>query len=124
MSGIIEGVGGYKQGKSQSKLMRQQARVAEQQGLADEEAMRRQAREILGAQAAAMAQSGTGPGGSNELIARQSAALAELDALNIRYRGQMQAKALRKGAKSAKQAGLFALLAGVADTAQSAMGGG
>jgi len=62
-----------------------------EQTLNAEADQRRQGREFLGRQAAAIAQSGTGPGGSNERIQNESAINAELDALNIRYKGAMTA---------------------------------
>lgn len=124
MSGIIRGLGDYTQGNAQARLLRAQAREAQRQAYADEEALRREARQVLGAQAAAMAQSGTGLGGTNEALVRQSAALAELDALNIRYRGLTQAKALRAEAKAAKRAGRYSLFAGIAQTALSSGSGG
>lgn len=94
-----------KQGRSEARLLRQQSRVAMAQSTADEEAQRRQARLLHGAQAAALAQSGTGMDGSNEQIMSQSAAMAELDALNIRYRGQMESRGLLARAKAAKRTG-------------------
>lgn len=97
--------GAYRQGKTESRLLRQQAKLATQQAYADEEAHRREARAFMGAQAAAMAQAGTGIEGSNELLVQQSAALAELDALNIRYRGLIRAADLGYRAKEAKKGG-------------------
>ncbi len=84
-----------------------------------EEAQRRRARLILGKERAAIAQSGAGLGGSNADIERQSEVMAELDALNIRYEGQLEshgllaqatldefeAASLHKSAKSAARAG-------------------
>jgi hypothetical protein len=55
-----------------------------------EEQQRRMARLESGKQRAAIAQSGTGLEGSNYDVERQSQIFAELDALNIRYQGQLQ----------------------------------
>jgi hypothetical protein len=44
-------------------------------------------REILGKQAAAIGAAGIGYGGSSKGVMQQSAVNAELDALNVRYRG-------------------------------------
>jgi len=96
-----------KQSDDQADYNNQQAALAEQQGIiagnqarADEEAQRRKSRQIMGEQAAAMAQSGTGLGGSNALLTRQSAVDAELDALNIRYQGLLKSSALKAQASS------------------------
>jgi len=61
-----------------------------------EEALRRQARIESGRRRAAVAQSRAGSGSdtSNFDIDYESAIAAELDALNIRYEGQMQARGL------------------------------
>lgn len=59
-----------------------------------EEQQRREAAFILGKQRAAGAQAGLGLGGSFADVSEQSAVMAELDALNIRYTGEMEAKGL------------------------------
>lgn len=93
--------------------LRQQARSASNQALRDEEAQRREARQVLGEQAAAMAQAGGGYGGTNEKLLTQSATLAELDALNIRYGGFMRRSGLLAEAVGAKaSSGGFNLQAG------------
>lgn len=61
-----------------------------QQYSAREETLRRNIRLALGRQRAAVAQSGTGFGGSNEALMAQSTAGGELDALNLRYQGQLE----------------------------------
>lgn len=104
----------------------QQAVVEGQQASAREDAQRRQARQVLGQQRAAFAQSGGGMGGSAGDIMGQSAIDAELDALTIRYEGQMRARGFdaqaeqeRFAARSAKKAGYWAaagtVLGGAAD---------
>lgn len=55
-----------------------------------EEQMRREARQVQGAQRAGVAESGTGFGGSNLDVMRQDATTAALDALNARYEGALQ----------------------------------
>lgn len=62
-------------------------------GLAEDQ-QRRQGRMEAGERHAATAQSGTGAGGSNADVERQSQVNAELDALNIRYQGLLQANAM------------------------------
>ena len=73
-----------------AKAARENARMAGDQTALREAALRRQSAQTLGAQAAAIAESGTGSGGSNGLIAAQDAALAELDALTERYEGHVK----------------------------------
>lgn len=66
--------------------------AVEAQASANEEAQRRQSGAYLGRQRAALGDSGTGSlgSGSNFDVARQSAINAELDALNIRYAGELR----------------------------------
>lgn len=98
-----------------------------------EEMQRRRARMILGQQRAAIAESGTGLGGSNLDIERQSEVMAELDALNIAYEGELVARgalseaamydfessSYREQASSARRSGYIgagaALLSGIGD---------
>lgn len=63
-----------------------------------EDQQRRRARLEAGARRAAIAQSGTGFGGSNLDVDRQSQIFAEMDALNIRYQGSLEAKGLEDSA--------------------------
>lgn len=73
-------------------VSREKATVATQQANANEESQRRQAAMALGNQRAATAESGVDlTSGSALDLYKQSATNAELDALNIRYGGQMQA---------------------------------
>lgn len=86
--------------KSSAAMDKLEAGIALSQGYADEEAQRRQARQIMGEQAAAIAQSGGGVG--LEDLVRQSATNAELDALNIRYGARVKATGLFSRAAAAK----------------------
>lgn len=69
---------------------RRNAELLAQQTGAREEQSRREARQLLGSQRAAIAQSGVGFGGSSADIIKQSTMNAELDALNIRYAGDLE----------------------------------
>lgn len=71
-------------------VARQAATAKGQQTSAAEEALRRQQRQDLGRMRAAIAESGTGFGGSNADVLRQSTTLAELDALNIQWEGNVE----------------------------------
>lgn len=77
-----------------AKVQAQNAAVARQQASAREEAQRRQARQILGEQRAALSQAGIGLAGSAADVYGASAGAAELDALNIRYEGELDARGL------------------------------
>lgn len=97
--------GAARGGINDAKALKAQAREAAAQGDLDEEAQRRQARAQLGEQAAAIAQAGIGYGGTAALVMNDSSLAAELDALNYRYRGLQQYRALRAQARSAKRQG-------------------
>lgn len=134
-SSIASAYGQYQQGREQeanlktqsrlaqrdAQLLRGQARLARQQAGAEEEAQRRDAARFLGTQRAAVGQSGIGFGGTAGQLLEDSAVQSELDALNIRYGGELQAtdllnqagnedaraKVLKQNAKAAKRAGLM-----------------
>jgi hypothetical protein len=72
------------------EVQRQNARLKGQQTSAAEEAQRRSSRQVLGAERAGIAEAGVGFGGSSLDIMRRSTANAELDALNIRYAGDLE----------------------------------
>lgn len=104
MGNIFNAVGALVEGRQQANELRNQAElqkreaeigkenaaITARQAGAREEQLRRSARQALGAQRAAIAESGTGFGGSNQDIVKQSTANAELDALNIRYAGTLE----------------------------------
>lgn len=78
------------------------ARDANLQAGSREEAARRHARQILGKQRAAIAESGAGFGGTYAGVIDQSAANAELDALNARYQGDIESRGLLAQAEQAR----------------------
>ena len=75
---------------NESNYLLQQSRMATQQGFADEQMQRRNARSQLGEQAAAFGEAGGGYGGTVANVMRDSHTAAELDALNYRYRGLLK----------------------------------
>lgn len=81
-----------------AEVSRQQAESAQQVSTQQQLAHARQARQVLGAQRAGVAQSGTGFGGSNKDILEQSGTLAELDQLNIAYEGDLRARGFQSQA--------------------------
>lgn len=109
--------------------------AAERQGIAGSQAedrQRRQARALLGEQAAATGEAGLAMTGSAKDIARQSALYAELDALNIRYDSEMKRRGFnwessqaKARAKQAKKNATLSLISGglqMAGQAAGAMG--
>lgn len=104
IAGIFSAAAAFSQGTAeaagyemQAQAADYQARVADinaqasaQQYSAEEERVRRESRQVMGAQRAAIAQSGVGFGGSSQDVMRQSSIQAELDALNIRYAGSLE----------------------------------
>ncbi|HYE45721.1 MAG TPA: hypothetical protein VEA44_08095 [Caulobacter sp.] len=88
--GVADGQASAAQRAFGAKAARENARLAGDQSAMQEAALRRDNAQLLGAQRAAIAESGTGAGGSNGLIAAQDAALAELDALTARYEGRLK----------------------------------
>jgi hypothetical protein len=88
-----------------AKLDEQQAAASASASYRDEETQRRAAGQLKGKQRAAIAASGGGYGGSNGLLMDQSDAAAELDALNIRYGGQLRSQGLLSNAKMTRLQG-------------------
>lgn len=117
---------GYQQSQAleyDADVKRQQARIEQQQAVAREEQQRRQASQVLGKQRAAIAQSGIGSGGSALDIYEQSKTMAELDALTIRYEGDMRAKGLLAQADAAQTQAKQAKIGGLIGAGASALKG-
>jgi len=116
---IQQGKAAEAQAKAQADANAYNARVKEIQAGVEREAagrreeqQRRKARQVLGEQRAGLAQAGIGMMGSALDIEEQSATAAELDALTIRYEGEMAAKGLMYDAEAEKFEGRAALAAG------------
>jgi hypothetical protein len=116
-AGTLGAAGTLRGARSDANLLTGQAETSVRQANRDEEAQRREGRQHLGRMAAAMAQAG---GGVDEKALEQSSTAMELDALNIRYAGQMRAQGLLAEARSIrKQSKLLAganLLQGAASS--------
>jgi len=110
MAALFGGISQKREADAQSQVLSEEARIAGEQAVAQGDAQRRQARQFLSMQAAAIGESGTGYGGSNAKLREQSAIEAELEALNIRYGGQLKQQGLRTEAGFAKQRGTSALI--------------
>lgn len=103
-STIIQGAGSIMSGRAQRKASEQSAKLAEmnaQRGLREageaESRQRRMGRRALATQRTAVSQSGFSMSGSMLDWLEESATMAELDALNIRYEGQARADSQRVG---------------------------
>lgn len=126
----VQAVGAIQQGNAakgaadyNASVLEQNAAIERQQAGAREEAKRREARQVLGAQRAAFAQSGGGMGGSAADVMRQSGMNAELDALTLRYEGDLRARGLQAEAASERFAGKQAQTQGYFQAAGSILGG-
>lgn len=83
---------GYKTNQADnfnSQVMGQERDLSVNQANAQEGMVRRNSREMLGRQVAAIGAAGGGYGGSSEVSLDQSAVNQELDALNTRYKGTL-----------------------------------
>lgn len=102
---LVQGQDARSAGDYNARMLGLQAHTAQVQAVADEYTQRRQARQVMGEQAASLAQAGGGYGGTTAGVIEQSAVNAELDALNIRYGGRMKATGLLAQAAGERWAG-------------------
>jgi hypothetical protein len=86
-------------GQIDAMLLKQQAKTSRAQGVSDADALSRDYRQLVGTQAAAMAEAGGTYTGSNAKLLSQSETLANLDRLKILYRGELRARGLEIGAE-------------------------
>ena len=151
VAGATQAVGAIAQGNAQAaqfdsqaaaarynaNIQRQQAEAAAQQAGMREELQRRQARQFMGRQVAAGAQSGVNvTTGTAADVFRQSLYDAEMDALNIRYEGELnrvgllnqaslsdwEAQVARKNSKTAQRAGYLSAATALVGSAAGAYG--
>lgn len=111
-STAVSAIGAIQQGnaasasyKAQAQAQEYNAQVARNQAqsslsvsTAQQLALNRRQRQFAGEQRAAVAQSGTGFGGSNADVLGQSGTLAELDLLNVAYEGQLRSQGFQSEA--------------------------
>jgi hypothetical protein len=90
------------QGEAAKWQAEAEGKVAGNMALADESTIRRRNRDMRGFNAAALAESGLTPDGSSGIVADQSAAEAEMDALNTRYQGQLRRLGLMNEGRQAR----------------------
>lgn len=112
------------QAQAESDLEKKNAEIAAQQANAAEDAQRRRSRSILARQRAAIAESGIGFGGSSERLMQDSAIQAELDALGIRYEGNMRRIGNQVDAQFSRVRAGNAMTSGYLSAAAQLLGGG
>lgn len=120
---IQQGSAARAAGDYNATMLEQSAAVERQQTAAREDAKRREARMVMGSQRAAFAQSGGGMGGSAADVMQQSAINAELDALTLRYEGDLRARGMQTEAASERFAGRQAQRQGYFGAAGSILSG-
>jgi hypothetical protein len=111
VSGVVGAIGAVQQGRSQAKIGEYNAKVAENQAIAarqkaafDEDRQRQQARMFAGKQRAGLAAAGGEQGDAGDVLS-MTAEEAEIDALAIRYGGNIAAQsAMQQGALAKAQA--------------------
>lgn len=122
-SSIMQGQQQQAMANYNAKILDQNAQIERQQTVARESKQRRESNQVLGMQRAAFAQSGAGLDGSAADVMAQSATNAELDAMMIRYEGDLRARGLKEQAKQERFAGKTALTQGYFNAAGSILGG-
>lgn len=127
---VVAAVGAIAAGNAQKNAMEYQAEVDEQNAkLAvrhagrNEERQRMAARQFQGRQLAAIGESGTTLSGSAADIFRESLFSAEMDALNIRYEGELGRTSAVNSATAARYSGKTAQRSGYLSAAGSLVGG-
>lgn len=103
--GIMSAFGAYSSGQAQQQQSNYNAQVERQQAMADEAAQRRRSSAILSQSRANIGASGVEIAGSPLEVMAQSAADAELDALTIRYGGEMRAQQAEYQGRVARASG-------------------
>lgn len=118
ISAGISAAGAIRQGNVAESAAEYNAQVAENnaevvraQGTLQQEAQRAKARALIGDQLAAVSSSGTSVSGSNLQLLGESLYNAELDALNIRYESELNARGLQSQATQERWQGKQAKIA-------------
>lgn len=125
-SAVVGAYSSYQQGQQQqaqldaqakaneynAQVQAKQAEAARSQAASREDMLRQQARQVMGKQLAATAQSGVLLNGSASDLFRQSLYDTELDAMNVRYEGEMQATGLLNSSQLSQYEGRASRMAG------------
>jgi hypothetical protein len=108
VSGVVGAIGAVQQGRSQAKIGEYNAKVAENQAIAarqkaefDEDRQRQQSRMFAGRQRASLSQAGGELMDAGDVLG-MTAEEAEIDALAIRYGGNVAAQSARQSGALAK----------------------
>jgi hypothetical protein len=114
--------------REDAAVLRQEGNTAFSQSVQDADAVARETRQLLGKQAAGIAENGGGYGGTNAKLLSQSETLANLDRLKILYEGSMRRSGLRSQARTTLARGYMgaatSLLNGASGMFGGAAGGG
>jgi len=130
-STAVGAVGAIQQGNAakaaadyNAKLQEREATQRSKEANLHEEAQRRKNRQLLARQRAQLAESGIGFEAMGESLIEDSATMAELDALNIRYEGETQRRGLLAGANLSRMEGKNAQKAGYFKAGATLLSGG
>lgn len=122
---LIRGIAGFQSGKANARMARAEADGALRQSVAQDDAIRAQARRTAGEAVAAMGATGGGLGSGSALdVLRDIELESGLDRLRVKAEGANKASSLRAQASLYKRQGAWNLMAGVADAATSVLTGG
>ena len=113
VGGLTQGIAASNADRANATTMGREGAIAATQGYEQEAQTRRGSRMALGREVAALGQAGGGYGGSAGRAVRQSALNMELDALNVRYKSQLQRWAYDSQAANLRSEGRTALAGGV-----------
>ena len=105
LGSIVGAVGAIQGGKAENSAAQFNAQSARMEAESRENAQRAQAKQQLGAIRAGVSKSGATMEGTPLAVLSESAANAEIDALNIRYSGQREAALYEARGRNAKTAG-------------------
>lgn len=130
-AGAVSAIGSIRQGnaanaaaQANAQALKQRADAVRSATVGREEMQRAQARQVVGEQVAAGAESGGMLAGSNLDLLRQSMFNAEMDALNIRYQGLTEGTSLENEARLERFRGRQARTAGYLSAVGSILSGG
>ena len=105
LGSIVGAVGAIQGGKAENSAAQFNAQSARMEAESRENAQRAQAKQQLGAIRAGVSKSGATMEGTPLAVLSESAANAEIDALNTRYSGQREAALYEARGKNARTAG-------------------
>ena len=102
---VVSVIGSIQQGKAEASAAEYNAQAARAEAQSRENAQRTAAQRQLGSIRAGVAKSGATMAGTPLAVLSESAANAEIDALNTRYSGQREAALYEARGRNAKTAG-------------------